>query len=175
MRVCVCVQVSLCYLSRGPLPFLVVPPIISSSCQCMYFLDRPWQPPLRTRATSNGWCNKSNRWEEDRQQLMWNCGLVDTDARPYLSWVLIGCSEGAVGVSGVQTGPVHVAVYDIRLLQHVLEAFHRKVDLPQVLQELLGVEVGPLQRVFTSVDLNKAVYYTNALCFQVFCFLAFAL
>lgn len=52
---CACVYAQLCYLSRDPLLFLVVPPMISSSCQCMYFLDRPWQPPVRTRATSKGW------------------------------------------------------------------------------------------------------------------------
>lgn len=73
---------------------------------------------------------------------------------PYLSWVLIGRSEGAVGVSGVQTGSIHVAVPDICLFQHVLKAFHGEVCPPQVLKELLGVKVGPLQRVFTSVNLK---------------------
>lgn len=78
---------------------------------------------------------------------------------PYLGRVLVGCSEGAVGVGGVQAGPVHVAVSHVCLLQHVLKALDGEVNLSQVLQELLGVKVGPLQRVFfPSVGLNEAVY-----------------
>lgn len=69
----------------------------------------------------------------------------------YLSGVLVGRGDGAVRVGGVQTRPVHVAVPHVRLLQHLLEAFHVEVGPAQVLQELLRVEVGPLQRVFTSV------------------------
>lgn len=49
----------------------------------------------------------------------------------------------------------------ICLLQHVLEALHMEVGLPQVLQELLGVKVGPLQRVFTSVDFLTKLNITH--------------
>lgn len=64
-----------CYLSRGPLPFLVVPPTISSSCQCMYFLDRPWQPPLRARATLKGWHKTIRR--KKHQKLSLNSTLLE--------------------------------------------------------------------------------------------------
>lgn len=67
-----------------------------------------------------------------------------------LGWVLVGRSEGAVGVSGVQTGPVHVAVPDACLFQHFLETVHTHVWPFHVLQELLGVKAGPLESRFTS-------------------------
>lgn len=72
----------------------------------------------------------------------------------HLCRVLIGCSERAVRVSGVQTRSIHVAVSDVCLFQHVLKAFHTDVFSSQVLQELLGVKVGPLKRFFTSAHLK---------------------
>lgn len=109
------VQERVCYLSRGPLPFLVVPPMISSSCQCMYFLDRPWQPPLRARATSNGWRNKSNRRENNCQQLVSNRRLdvftgdvrgrkrAPARARTFVEF-LLGAVRGQSGSVGFRQG-----------------------------------------------------------------------
>lgn len=147
----------LCYLSRDPLLFLVVPPMISSSCQCMYFLDRPWQPPFRTRATSKGWCKK--RKELSSYFQTWHIATAHLQRRPQnmhqdLGWVLVGRSEGAVGVSRVQTGPVHVAVPDACLFQHFLKIAHTDVWPFHVLQKLLGVKAGPLESRFTSENVK---------------------
>ena len=117
------VEAWVCYLSRGPLPFLVVPPTISSSCQCMYFLDRPWQPPLRARATSNGWCNKCSRRENNCQQLSSNLRLcvlehindgcvymnipsqkLEASRVPTLVEFLLGAVRGQSGSAGFRHG-----------------------------------------------------------------------
>lgn len=128
-----------CYLSRGPLPFLVVPPTISSSCQCMYFLDRPWQPPLRARATLKGWQENKNLLKPQFKSN--TLRTLSGQLCSYLCWVPIGCSEGAIGISRVQTGSIHVAMSNVCLFQHALKAFHGKIWLRK---KLLRVKVGPL-------------------------------
>lgn len=85
------------------------------------------------------------------------------NAWPDLSGVLVGRSEGAVGVSGVQTGPVHVAVPDACLFQHLFETVHTNLRPFHVLQELLGVEAGPLQSRFTSENVKvNAIGFNRA-------------
>lgn len=68
----------------------------------------------------------------------------------YLRHVLIGRSDGAVRVSRVETGSVHVAVSNICFYQHFLKDLQR-----EVLKELLRVKVGPLERVFTVAPRDK--------------------
>lgn len=79
---------------------------------------------------------------------------------PHLSCVLVGRCEGAVGVSGVQTGPVHVAAADACLFQHFLKAVHAHVWPFHVLQELLGVEAGPFKCWFTSENVKMRLGLT---------------
>lgn len=87
-----------------------------------------------------------------------------------LSWVLIRCSEGAVGVSGVQTGSIHVAVSNICLFQHVLKAFHWELGPSKVLKELLRVKIGPSKRVFTSEKLKAGRSAVRlAMCCAAYC------
>lgn len=76
-------------------------------------------------------------------------------ARQDLSWVLVGRSERALRVSGVQTGPVHVAVPDARLFQHFLETVHADVGPFYFLQEFLGVQGGPLESSFTTENVKR--------------------
>lgn len=78
-----------------------------------------------------------------------------------LSWVLVGRSEGAVRVSGVQTGPVHVSMADAGLFQHFLKAVHQHVWPFYLCQELLGVEAGPLKSSFTSGNVKVNVIRFN--------------
>lgn len=101
-------------------------------------------------------------WFFTKPYLWYACTLILRDKQnepicPYLGWVLIGCSERAVRVSGVKTGSIHVAVPNACLFQHFLKTFYTEVCPSQVLKELLGVKVGPLKRGFTSdnVKINR--------------------
>lgn len=61
----------------------------------------------------------------------------------YLLALLIGGAGGALGVLGVQAGPLHVSLPHLCLIQQLLEAFQGR-ELPQLLHQLQRVQVAPL-------------------------------
>lgn len=61
----------------------------------------------------------------------------------YLLALLVGGAGGALGVPGVQAGPLHVSLPHLCLVQQLLEAFQGR-ELPQLLHQLQRVQVAPL-------------------------------
>lgn len=72
----------------------------------------------------------------------------------HLTQHFVWCTVGAVGVSWVQTWPVHVGVAHLRLLQHLTEALER-CELTQLLHQLHWVQVHPLDIWLPSAEQKK--------------------
>lgn len=134
---------------RSSLPWesLVVPPKISSCCQRMNFLEKPWQPP-ESSAGMSGLCG----WRGGvRDAGPW--GRQESSKPPppsqspravtHLLALLVGGTGGALGVPGVQAGPLHVSLPHLCLVQQLFEAF-QGCELPQLLHQLQRVQVAPL-------------------------------
>lgn len=144
----------LCVCARGYVTWAGI------HCCSWWSLQR--SAPLASACTS--WTDRGNRrsgpgprQRADEGQEQSSAAIIKHDVGPQnqnqpqdLSGVLVGRSEGAVGVGGVQAGPVHVAVPDACLFQHFLKTVHADVWPFHVLQELLGVKAGPLESGFTS-------------------------
>lgn len=114
------------HLNKVSWLLLTRPPRISSSCQCMNFRLKPWQPPWRRPAMSGLWMDEQEQVENtgkyvrclciSRVLLASTCNLVLYMIKlwVYLSFLLVGCTERAVRVRRVQTWPVHVSMSHLR-------------------------------------------------------------
>lgn len=134
---------------RSSLPWesLVVPPKISSSCQRMNFLEKPWQPP-ESSAGMSGLCGQRGGIRDvgpwgGREHSKPPHPSRSPRAVTYLLALLIGGAGGALGVPGVQAGPLHVSLPHLCLIQQLFEAFQGR-ELPQLLHQLQRVQVAPL-------------------------------
>lgn len=134
---------------RRSLPWesLVVPPKISSSCQRMNFLEKPWQPP-ESSAGMSGLCGQRGGVRDLDHGVGRRAASSPHPSRSpwavtHLLALLVGGTGRALGVPGVQARPLHVSLPHLCLVQQLFEAFQGR-ELPQLLHQLQRVQVAPL-------------------------------
>lgn len=118
-------------------------------------------------------CDFKNRYPTQNnkysQMIFSYCSMSSLVCWTHLCHVLVGSWQRAVGVCGIKTGAVHIAMVHLCFDQHLLPAVHRILQHLQLSNESHRIKVGPLHWVSAAV--GKSNYFiagcSNRTCYSV--------